>query len=264
MLENGNVVATKNWTGTTARFVTRTVPFDNITINPTADYTFKVVDVNSSPLFTTAYDTADLGISLAGQVGLNVEIHIKTDNYPTEMSWQLRNSANVTVASGGPYAGNANGGGAQANTTIITTATLVEGECYSLRLLESFGDGWSLGPTEHGVEIFSGGVSVFNFPTDNFGTSLTIPPVISTSALNVEQVQTAMYGLYPNPTNGILNIRSESAVDVTITDMLGKVVFAAKNVSADGQIDLSGLEKGMYLATLNGAQGTSTEKVILK
>lgn len=263
--ENGTTIATKNWAGSCNRFVTRNIPFDNITMNPNAEYTFKLVNVNGSPLFTSNYDTADLGVNIAGQAGLEVEVHIKTDNWPTEITWELRNSANVVVASGGPYEGNANnGGGAQANTTIIENATLVPGQCYSARLLDSYGDGWSLGPTEHGMEIFSNGTSIFNYPTSNFGTSLTVAAVASTSALNVDQNEVAAFKIYPNPTTGLLNISSESAVDVTVTDMLGKVVFSSTNVSANGQIDLSNLQKGLYVATVSGLQGTVVEKVVLK
>lgn len=265
LLENGTPIATKTWTGTTNRFVTRNVTFDAVNLNPEADYTFKLVNVNSSPLFTTSHDTADMGVSIAAQSGLDVEIHVKTDNWPTEISWELRNSANAIVASGGPYQGNANsGGGAQANTTVIETATLVPGQCYSVRLLDGYGDGWSLGPTEHGIEIFSDGVSIFDYPAGNFGTSVTVAAAISTSALGVDQAEVATFGLYPNPTSGILNIRSESAVSISVSDMLGKVVYSGKNLSSESQIDLTGLQKGMYVATISGAQGTTVEKVIIK
>ena len=43
----------------------------------------------------------------------------------------------------------------------------------------------------------------------------------------------------------------------------GKVVFVANNVTKDKNIDLSGLQKGMYLAKISSENATTTEKIIL-
>jgi Secretion system C-terminal sorting domain len=69
--------------------------------------------------------------------------------------------------------------------------------------------------------------------------------------------------LYPNPSTGLISINTESAVNVSIVDVTGKVVFVASNITKDKNIDLSGLQKGMYLARISGENTTSTEKIIL-
>ncbi len=263
LLENGAVVASKAFAGTVNRFATRTVAFDNMVLNPESEYTFELVDVNASALFDPTHNIADMGIRIAGQAALNVVLHVKTDNWPTEITWKLKNSANVVVAEGGPYVGGANGGGADANTTKIHDLTLIEGECYSIQLLDSYGDGWSLGNTPHGIEIFSEDVSIYSLEVGNFGTSLNKTAVMSTSALGVGESDAAQFGVYPNPTNGIVRINTESAVQVTISDILGKVVYRNANVTSETSIDLSGFQKGMYMAQIAGESGTSTEKIIL-
>lgn len=64
----------------------------------------------------------------------NVTFQIRTDNYPSESTWQLRNTAtNSVVASGGPYS--------QANTISSQTLCLTPGQNYTFRILDSYGDG---------------------------------------------------------------------------------------------------------------------------
>lgn len=71
------------------------------------------------------------------------------------------------------------------------------------------------------------------------------------------------YGVYPNPTTGIFNINAERPVNVTVIDVLGKVVHQASNVTRDTPINLSGLQKGVYMAKITGDNASSTEKIIL-
>jgi cell division ATPase FtsA len=47
-------------------------------------------------------------------------------------------------------------------------------------------------------------------------------------------------------------------------DLTGKVVFTANNVNNQTAINLSGLQKGMYLAKITGTDLQTTEKIILK
>ena len=50
---------------------------------------------------------------------------------------------------------------------------------------------------------------------------------------------------------------------MSIVDVTGKVVFVAAEVTKDKNIDLSGLQKGVYLARISSENGTTTEKIIL-
>ena len=63
---------------------------------------------------------------------------------------------------------------------------------------------------------------------------------------------------------GIIKINTENPVNVTIVDVLGKTVFASKNIIKDSSIDLSNLQKGIYFAKIEGDSANTTEKIILK
>ncbi len=261
--EDGVIVATKTFPGTINRFATKSLTFDELTVNPDADYSIELTSVNDMPLYNPDFSDAGLNVYVAAPVSNDIVIKVYTDNYPSEMSWVLRNGSTV-VATGGPYAGTAQGGGPDANTTKIHNVTLPTDGCYSIQLIDSYGDGWGLGSTPHGIEIFANEQSVFDIAVGNFGSSLTKNNVITNAALAIGDLTTSKFGIYPNPTSGVFQINSDSPVQVSIIDITGKLVHTANNVTGETSVDLSGLEKGVYFAKIKGQQGTATEKVILK
>lgn len=262
--ENGNVVATKNYAGSMPRFTTRTVTFDSYVFDPTADYTVEIASVNSNGVFNAALSNGEMGVALAKQATTDIVVKVYTDNYPTEISWNIKNSAGAIVATAGPYVGNANGGGADANTTKTHNVTLLANDCYSINLLDSYGDGWGLGSTPHGMEIFdNSNNSILDIPVGSFGTALAKPNSLTTAQLAVSSFEANTVKLFPNPSTGLISINTESAVNVSIVDVTGKVVFVATNITKDKNIDLSGLQKGVYLAKISSENATTTEKIIL-
>ena len=53
---------------------------------------------------------------------------------------------------------------------------------------------------------------------------------------------------YPNPSNGIFNIKSNDNVsEITITNALGEVIYKSTKIDKTNSIDLSNYPKGMYL-----------------
>lgn len=263
--ENGNVVASKTFATSTTRFVTKSLTFDSYTFDPTATYEFEIASLNGGSVFNPAFGSNNLGVNQATQVPENIVLNIYTDNFPTEMSWKIKNSVGVVVASGGPYVGIANGGGQDANTTMVQNVSLPVGFCYTVQLLDSYGDGWSGGSAPHGIEIFdTNGVSLFNIAASNFGTLLNKANVISTTALGIEQSTINQSVAYPNPTTGVLFFQSELPMQVVIVDVLGKIVFQKNTVSKDDSVDLSGLQRGIYLAKMENEKGKWTEKIVIK
>lgn len=75
--------------------------------------------------------------------------------------------------------------------------------------------------------------------------------------------------IYPNPTSGLLNVRVNQfsgKLSITVIDINGREVFAQKDqdFSIEKTINLSSLEKGMYIIKLNNASLNYTEKIIVK
>lgn len=70
--------------------------------------------------------------------------------------------------------------------------------------------------------------------------------------------------LYPNPSTGIVKIATNNSVSITLTDVTGKIVFSASEITSDSQLNLSNLQKGVYFAKINDGASEQIQKVILK
>jgi hypothetical protein len=66
--------------------------------------------------------------------------------------------------------------------------------------------------------------------------------------------------LFPNPTNGILNIGNENLEKIAIYDLSGKVV---NEFAPQSQIDLGHLSSGLYIIKLFSERGTLVDKIVI-
>ncbi len=90
-----------------------------------------------------------VGTSVGPCGGNQVVVAINTDANAAEITWEITNSSNVMIASGGPASG-------QNNMLVTETACLgstATSACYGFRLMDSFGDGitnggWELRSTD--------------------------------------------------------------------------------------------------------------------
>ncbi len=58
---------------------------------------------------------------------------------------------------------------------------------------------------------------------------------------------TSLISVYPNPSNGIYIIETESATTINVVDVLGKVVYSQKLQDGKHAINLSNLNNGLYI-----------------
>ncbi|MCZ4320353.1 T9SS type A sorting domain-containing protein, partial [Aequorivita viscosa] len=77
--------------------------------------------------------------------------------------------------------------------------------------------------------------------------------------LGVSDNDIAGFSYYPNPTEGIVNLKSaENIEQVSLYNMLGQLVVSNRVDATTSQVDISGLSIGTYLmkVTVNGQTGT--------
>ena len=80
---------------------------------------------------------------------------------------------------------------------------------------------------------------------------------------SVAEVSENNVSLYPNPTDGIVNIESTGTMTISVMNMLGQKVIET-TATDNANIDLSGFEAGIYMVRIDTANGTITEKVSIK
>lgn len=99
----------------------------------------------------------------------------------------------------------------------------------------------------------------------NQATKAVMQAKYATDALSNNEFATNNIKVWPNPSTGIVRIATETPVNVVITDISGKTVFTMEQVSNESQMNLSSLQKGIYLATMTTSEGAQqTQKLVLK
>lgn len=112
---------------------------------------------------------------------------------------------------------------------------------------ESDGDGFVI----HVTAVYSGGME------SGYGeTALAENNLLRIAGFNNQSLT-----LYPNPTNGIVNIPNENVTKVLVYDASGKQL---KELKSQPRLNLSDLPKGIYVLKLFSGQEIQNYKVILK
>lgn len=72
--------------------------------------------------------------------------------------------------------------------------------------------------------------------------------------------------IYPNPTNGILNLKLQSNThsDIRLFNILGQHLLDAVFEGTEKQLDLSSFVEGMYLLQVKTDGKTTYKKIILR
>ena len=97
------------------------------------------------------------------------------------------------------------------------------------------------------------------------GQGSAVRCIKTASALGTSDIirNTDAVGIYPNPTNGILNIKADSLIEsVNVINMVGQKL---NNVQYNNnQINMNGLPNGIYIVELKLKNGQSFSKKIIK
>ena len=71
-----------------------------------------------------------------------------------------------------------------------------------------------------------------------------------------------MLNLFPNPSSGIVNIKSNELIEgIEVFDLYGKPLYQLNSVSSEYQIDLSSFAAGNYILQAKFATGTVKRKI---
>ena len=76
----------------------------------------------------------------------------------------------------------------------------------------------------------------------------------------VAEVSASNVRLYPNPTNGMLNIEGNGAMTISVMNTLGQTILVS-TATDNATVDLSSLESGIYMVRIETENGIKTEKV---
>ena len=98
--------------------------------------------------------------------------------------------------------------------------------------------------------------------TDEF--TVTVVPISSSVVTSLEEVETGTLLLYPNPTEGTIQVEGFGGqVNFILTDTQGQEVLSGQAEDAF-ELDVSDLPKGVYILTLEDKEGIVSRKIVKK
>ena len=193
-----------------------------------------------------------------GTGATDVTLTLVFDNYPEETSWQIVDGSTI-VASGGTYGSQPDG------STLVENITLTDG-CYDFVIRDVYGDGiccsygnGSYALTAGSVTLASGGTFAAS-ETTNFcvGNATT-----SWRTTFSEGTRKKDFDIYPNPTDGILNITTGKmgAVNYTIASPTGQIVRQGQLGPDQNTIDIQELNPGFYFLRFTDGENVVVNKI---
>lgn len=202
------------------------------------------------------------GSSGGGANDFSLALNIVLDDYPEETSWEIRNSSNIIVKSGGTYVSRPDG-------SLVTVNMTLEEGCYDLVFKDAYGDGiccsygfgsYSLVNTSNSVVLASGG-SFGSTDTRSFCLGSSSRYSSSESSEIEEIFNERILDFYPNPAKDFVKIRSSKDTYYKIISQTGKVI---KQGDVEGEIDLSTIESGVYMLMLSDGKTKHIGKLVKK
>jgi len=259
---NGEELSTIEWTGNLGYLETADIDL------PSIDFVNQ--DENTVTVYTSSpngvddefpnNDTLRQDFTIAMSVPTTVNLMIRLDDYPEQTSWELTDSNDEVVYSGGSYT---TPGG-----TVNENFELDEFECYTFAIYDENGDG--LESPAFFILFYGSSSTILN--GDNFGKMSSTE--FTTGWVGVdENIKSTDLTVYPNPFNDKTNIsfylNSSQTVTVDVYDAMGKKVSTIDSgLLTEGsqtlELDASELTKGVYFIRMNINNELISNKIIIE
>ena len=255
---DGVEVLSYDWTGNLSTFDIEEVNIGTYTpVSPSTDLDIEITSADED----VTNNTVSTSISYEDGVTQTIHLEFKTDNYPTQLRWEIRDENDDVIFNDGPYAS------ADKNEVVFDEdLTFAAFGCYTFTCYDTGGEGIA---SPGYFEIRSSDDHFIADNKPNFGTKQTI-------ALKAED-QTAIEDVpviddvlvYPNPVNQLFNVyvdlTNSTDINLNVVDLLGNTVMNIANENAVAgahqyQVNASTLASGIYFVKVNSGDVNKTVK----
>lgn len=208
-----------------------------------------------------------------------VGAEVKAIIYEIDSTISIQQGGAILIAESDNYTITAQDLGAWVDIPFVTPINLYNGYAYEFGIvgfqhpsLESYvgTSGFSLYNGEHslydefGLSTQSAGTPTWYYISATPMVRMNFDPSSATTSLH--ENKTNILNVYPNPSNGLLNI-NQSANDIcnlSITNLIGQVVYKDIINNVKNIIDLSHLDKGVYLIEINDNRTIFSKRLIIE
>ncbi len=261
------IVKEHDWTGNLSRFevASITIPAINTSTLASGAHVFKyeITEPNGSVDAVPSDNIQTSNFKIA-QNPIDLRVIIKTDGYPSEVSWEISEQAtpSMIIAQAGPYS--------QQNNTHDICAEQI---CYNFKIMDSYGDGMAYNGNMGHAIVMKGTDTLVKIMGDEFTSSKTVAFCVTTS-IEKNDLFEQNFSFFPNPvTNNELFIdfiaTSNNQLIIDLYDVAGKKVLSVnKGTFEQGnhRINLSGLNlsQGAYIMKVNFGTYVTSRKLMVQ
>jgi flagellar hook assembly protein FlgD len=259
---NDGTFSTFTWNGSLASM--------QKTVVALPEYVYDILAQNKLTIYTTnpnsavdqypKNDTLLFNFTAAPVSTNQIKVALRTDNAPSETTWEIKNSLNVVIASGGPYP--------EANKLYQQTITLPQADCYSFIITDTGGNGICCSSGNGGYEVSSNGTTLKQGGSFAYNEACEFwleSPVTVAEIGNINPLIT-----YPNPFDGSAKVsfylRNSGNVHLNLYSAFGELVNTTSLGTMNaGQhetvLDGQNLKPGVYILQLNTGSEVYSRKV---
>ena len=240
---NGEAPQTYTWTGNIPALYSELVTLPGVVFNVQATNTVEIsVEADEENNNNTLSESFN---QLTFENTNSVNLILNTDAQGQECTWEILDGTGAVVAQGGPYSGSTN----------ITESFNLPGDCYKFNLRDAGGNGGE------SVVLYDSDNNVIFNSSGDYGSGAAVP-FQTEFILDAGDAFLSQLSIYPNPTNGRVQILNAQNTNLTIYDVLGKVLMSRTLNNANESLDLSQLLSGTYFVALDQNGQRRVEKVI--
>ena len=248
---NGETKPIYHWTGSLPKYSITNVDFPEI--SALTDTTYNIIVYLSNPNGTVdenkANDTIKSMFSVNAIANEQISINVLTDEYPTETSWILMKGINIIAQSSGYNI---------KNTQYSEPQCLKHGECYTLNVYDTFGDGFPGG----NLEVKRGTTIILSIPGDSLSSSISANFCVYN--VGIEEKELKQLKIFPNPAYDLVSIENAEDAIIQIYNMFGQLVYSKNKITAFEKVNISNLCQGTYLIRLINENEVISSKLIVK
>ena len=268
---NGNSVLSYDWTGNLDTYGMTEVQMGSHSFAASTDFEIRITNGDGNAdndVLTAAVEGASPSTTL-------FYIYIETDGWGAETGWEIRDADGDIVESVEP--------GTYGNTSTYEEWVGVPSTgCYTFTIIDTYGDGifgsqWGSIDGACYVTTVNDDLSTFGWVYSyngsyDFESETAAAEVITVVGVEEAAEQTS-FNVYPNPIENVawidLSLAGNEEVRLDVVNLLGQRVHSQDlgTMSAGNsrlQLDLAGVESGIYLVTLTAGNTTSTTRVTKK
>jgi len=88
--------------------------------------------------------------------------------------------------------------------------------------------------------------------------------IIVNAYVGIKDLFDSEISIFPNPTNGFININTSEHYDITVTDISGRILKTYSNSENRFILNISNFNKGIYFINFSNNSHIISKKVVLK